>query len=335
MLAPISVTAFLPRWADVQPAPQQPTGPMPEPPPEIKNRPQPPPPGPPPPLPDGAQPAQPPAPAPAPPTTPANPGKGPFQKPTTVSITRDFDRPVLDNTRLGSIPQDYYQWTWGWGWPYGSSNHVPAGGSNNDFGPVGVYRDVPEQNADGSPRMRHVTETVTDSTYSEEKRTIGCGVAGLAAGVGGAALTGSLMGSHAGPLGMVVGGVLGAVAGAAIGLKTAQGDTLKEVWVTDAIEKPTFTGYTEYLQPQYHYEQECHTVSDGNGGTRQECYSRQVLDGFWHQFSPDIQWTPIGSFKRPTLQHTAPIGSVGGGALAVGAGLAVGAAVAAIATAVL
>jgi hypothetical protein len=238
----------------------------------------------------------------------------------------------MHEQQLGSIPSDWYQWTWGAPiYGYGFSIDHPCYGGTCEAGPIGVYRNVPDYNADGTPMKQQVTRTITANTYNQAYRTAGFGLLAGAAGVGGAALTGALIGGHAGPLGMAVGGAVGAVAGAVFGYRSAKGDTLKEVWKTENIEHPTMTGFTEWLQPSYHYEQWCHPCPDPDGrGEHEECESREVLDGYWHQYSPDISWKTVGQWDHPTLQHTAKVGSVGGSFMALGGGVALGAAAAAL-----
>ncbi|MHB2016426.1 MAG: hypothetical protein ACYCW6_05710 [Candidatus Xenobia bacterium] len=327
------------RILSATPAPP-PAQPLPQPPPDIQNRPQQPAPGQEPAKPNGAEGNDESVELPKP-TVQQTPKGGlhlPFEKPTTVSITRSWQEPIYDRTLLGSIPEDYFQWTWGWGgWGGGASTYHPIGGPNNNYGPVAVYRDVPRQNPDGTPQMQPTTQTLTATTYDQKARSMWGGVLGAGVGVGAAALTGlAAGGSVGGPIGMLVGGVAGLAAGAAIGFTTAKGDTLKEQWQTASVNTPTFEGYQEYLQPQYHYNQVCHPEThrdpDGNLETTQECESIPVLDGYWHQFSPQIAWTSIGSYKYPTLQHTDPISTAGGLALGVGAAAALGVGAAFLAT---
>lgn len=99
--------------------------------------------------------------------------------------TRTWMGPVLQNTRLGEIPADYYERSLGISWP----------GTGIGFGrnsKQSVYREVPLYNSDGSVRMQQVERTFDTGRYGALGGailggTIGAGV-GLAAGVAGGTL---------------------------------------------------------------------------------------------------------------------------------------------------
>lgn len=263
------------------------------------------------------------------------PGNVVFLPTSTTTITRTYDEPVYHSENLGRIPADYYQPAWNpYPWSGGGSIFYPIGGGTFGMGQVDVIRDVPDYNADGSAKKQSVTRTLTATTYDQQKRTIGFGLAAAAAGAGAAALVGVARGSGAGPVGMIVGGLLGGVAGAAIGFKSAVGDKISEQWMTDSINHPTLIGYEQWTSPDYRTEYETHTVQDGNGQSHQETTSRQVLQGWWTRYSPEIRWRDVGSYTYPTLQHSAKVGPVGGTFMAIGAGALLGAG-AALATALI
>lgn len=243
----------------------------------------------------------------------------------SVTITRTFDVPVLNSEHMGNMPSDTYEHNWfGFGttWTRTESHHCYGGKCT--AGPVGVYRDVPEYNADGSPRMRSTTETLTEEVYDPKSRSLVMAGIGAAMGIAGSALGGALMGSSPwAPVALGVSAALGAAGGYALGHKTATGDSVKEVWETRSINHPTMTGYTETIRPDtYEEETNCRQEEDANGNTKRVCDTETKVRGYWHSFEPDIFWRQVGSYDRPTLQHTNAIGPVGAGAMtAAGAGL--------------
>lgn len=256
------------------------------------------------------------------------PGEIQWLPTSTTTITRTWDVPVLHSQSLGRIPADFYQpalnpWN---PWTGGGGIYYPIGvGGTFGYGEVDVVRDVPEYNADGTPRMQSVTKTLTETTYNQKNRTIGFGIGAAVAGAGAAALVGVAEGTGAGPVGMIVGGLLGAAAGAAIGYKSAIGDKVYEQWMTDTISHPTLVGYTQWTTPDYRTEYEHHTVRDAGGHEHDETTQRQELLGWWMRYDPEIHWRDVGSYKYPTLQHSGKVGAVGGSFLAIGAGALLGA----------
>lgn len=244
---------------------------------------------------------------------------------TTVSITRTFDAPVLNEEHLGSIPSDTYEHNWfGFGTTWTQTESHSCYGGKCSAGPVGVYRDVPEYSADGSPRMQTVTETLTEETYNPKTRSL------VMAGIGAAmAMVGSAMGSHFlggspwAPVALGVSAAVGAAGGGALGYKTAAGDSINEVWENRPISHPIMTGYTETIRPDtYTEETNCRQEEDSNGNSVRVCDTETKVRGYSHDFSPDISWRQVGSYDRPTLQHSNAVGPVGAGAITVaGAGL--------------
>ncbi len=186
-----------------------------------------------------------------------------FDKQQQVAIQREWDKPVTQNERVGGIPQDYYEHAFappmpGYGyWPTREYSQSANGGST-DMGPVGVNREVPVYEADGKPKMEHVSQTLTEKTHNQKTTTlVGGGVgavlgAGLAVGV--LAAMGGL-GGAAGVVGGLMGGVAGAAAGAAAGYKAVAGDKIEEVWMKEQILHPHMTGYTERITPDVWHEQ--------------------------------------------------------------------------------
>lgn len=224
-----------------------------------------------------------------------------------LTITRTYDRPVTREQKLGSVPSDYYE-------PrqalpqhgLGSIQHFPE----NEAGPRDIKRPVPEYNADGTPRMETVTETLSDESYDSRKRAAGCGALGAAAA---GAVAGTLA---AGPIGTVVGALAGAAAGGVIGFRSADGDQVSERWVEKDITHPSMHGYNEYTLPVPEFER----VEDPETG---ETQTEVDLRGYYHHYGPCIEETKVGSYQQPEIEHSKS-GALKAGVLTVGAGLAVG-----------
>lgn len=223
-----------------------------------------------------------------------------------LSITRTYKKPVREKKHLGSVPRDYYE----------SAHLIPQHGlgsvkhfDGNEAGPRKIERQVPVYNADGSPKMEEVTETITAKTYNSKGRGTGCGLLG---GATAGALAGTLA---AGPVGTVVGALVGAAAGTAIGVHSAKGDKLEERWVSKDINHPSMDGYNEYTLPV----PEFHRREDKNG----EKHTDVSLKGYYHHYGPEIENKKVGSYDQPEIAHSRP-GAVKAGLLTVGAGLAIG-----------
>lgn len=237
-----------------------------------------------------------------------------FEKQKEVSITRTFDVPVTDNTMLGRMPSDEYESNWGgWGSTWTRTRTFDCYNGQCNAGPQTVYRDVPRYNADGSPMMKSVTETLTEKSYSQKNRSLI--MAGVGAGLGmvGTMIGGAIAGGSAlQPLALGLSAAVGAAGGFAFGYKSAAGDEVKEVWESKDISHPTMTGYTETIRPDTYQEvRDCRRDKDGN----EHCEYDTKVRGYWHEYSPDISWRKVGSYTRPTLQHTNTFGPVGAGLL--------------------
>ena len=168
---------------------------------------------------------------------------------------------------------------------------------------------MPVYNADGSPKMEEVTETITAKTYNSKGRGTGCGLLG---GATAGALAGTLA---AGPVGTVVGALVGAAAGTAIGVHSAKGDKLEERWVSKDINHPSMDGYNEYTLPV----PEFHRREDKNG----EKHTDVSLKGYYITTAPRLKTKKSAAMinpKSPILDRAA----VKAGLLTVGAGLAIG-----------
>ncbi|MEW6282992.1 MAG: hypothetical protein AB1758_30545, partial [Candidatus Eremiobacterota bacterium] len=104
-----------------------------------------------------------------------------------VTITRTWDRPVLEEKKLGGIPSDYYEHAWGWptpGWGYWPSSERSYGcyGDSCEMGPVGIYRNVPVYDENGNARKDPYTQTLTEKTYDQKASFFTGGGVGLLLG---------------------------------------------------------------------------------------------------------------------------------------------------------
>jgi len=143
-------------------------------------------------------------------------------------------------------------------------------------------------------------------------------------------------------LGAAGGGVAGAVAGYALGYENAAHDTVSEEWKTHDIKNPTLTGWSHrdvedghYESHTYYtYESVSHTDSDGKTYYTYESVSHTYYtyehDGYWHRNDPNINWSKVGDFKTPHLEHSTSIGPIGGAAIGLGAGIVGGGIIAAV-----
>ena len=244
-----------------------------------------------------------------------------FEPSEKTSITRTFDVPVTNSEHLGNIPSDEYEHNWfGYGTTWTRTENHGCYGGKCTAGPVGVYRDVPVYNADGTPKLQSVTETLSEDSYDQKNRALVMSGIGAAIGVAGSALGSAFIGASAwSPVAMGVSALLGAAGGFAVGHKTAAGDTVKEVWETRSISHPSMNGYTETIRPDtYTQEKNCRTDNNGH----RQCDTEQKVRGYWHEFEPNISSRQVGTYQRPTLQHTNKVGPFGAGAITVaGAGI--------------
>ncbi|GMU56349.1 MAG: hypothetical protein AMXMBFR33_54950 [Candidatus Xenobia bacterium] len=231
-----------------------------------------------------------------------------------TTVTRTYDRPVTTRQRLGSVPRDYVE----------GRGLLPQHGlgsvkkhDTNEGGPVEVYRDVPVYDEQGAPRLETVTETLSEKPYDPKKRSVGYAIlGGLTAG--------AAAGSFCGPVGTVLGAVAGAVTGGVLGFRSAENDQVEEVWHDRPINHPRMEGSTEYTVPIPEPRERYVKQADG----RYERKTSWRIGGYYHHHRPDIKQEKVGEYREPELEHTRKTDTTTGAALAVGAGLAIGLAVA-------
>lgn len=185
-----------------------------------------------------------------------------------------YHKPIIERTKLGTKPRNSFdQQKTGDGYVACQGQACTLEGHN-------VWRDVPLKNADGTPQMIDVDQTVDLTPRSPLKY-------GAVAGLAGAALGGLGGWLAAGPAGVApavaagvgaaaVGGVSGAIAALAV-----HGDKVKLVWDTHEIIDRRMTGYQEFVGP-----------GEKNGER-----------GFFHRFIAEVPEEVIGTYQTPRAVH--------------------------------
>lgn len=126
-------------------------------------------------------------------------------------------------------------------------------------------------------------------------------------------------------LGAGTGAVVGGVLGAGRGLYHQSMDQVSEVNERHSINDPYLNGY------RYRIQDDWDTDCTGTGEHRR---CDRELDGWWHNYSPRIEDRVVGSYLKPTLQHShqgTVLGSaVTGAVMGAGVGAALGLATAVV-----
>ncbi len=170
-----------------------------------------------------------------------------------------------------------------------------------------------------------------DEISSEAKKGFKLNPGATCAGVAGM-VAGYAFGGAAGA------GVMGGLAGYGIGYISEAKGGVSEAWKTHDIENPVkLTGWsystTEYGHSEphyyYYYENVAHEQHNSDGTTytyytsEQKCDTHYTYehDGYYHRYSPEIDWEKVGEFKTPHFDHENPVGPLAG----TGIGIATGA----------
>ncbi len=186
-----------------------------------------------------------------------------------------YKEPVIQRTLLGKKPANLFNDS-----PTVTRDYVSVGETFPAGETANVWGDVPDKNADGSPRLREVTANLDLNPRSPLKYGL------IAAGIG--AAVGALTGLGVGPAlglsqlaGALTGGAgLAALAGGGAAL-AVHGDQVKVVWTQHDIVDHKLVGYREFVGP-----------GEKNGH-----------QGYFHRFVPDVQATVIGSYQTPAAVH--------------------------------
>lgn len=203
---------------------------------------------------------------------------------TAFTATVKYTGPDTVDTRLGSIPADYSTGT-----GYTKTETILfKDGVKEAANPRGrsdeIWRPQPQLDADGTPRMKPIEETLTATPRSKLLNTLGFGAAFGAAGgfigVVGAILTGE---------GAVIPAVAGtaAVLGGALGFARAAGDRVKLEYQETPILDYNLVGY------QHRSTEDETKDSDGNVTSSE----------YDHTFRPVFDNKQLGTYYKPVVVH--------------------------------
>lgn len=126
-------------------------------------------------------------------------------------------------------------------------------------------------------------------------------------------------------LGAAAGAVAGATVGTIAGFNSQSGNEINEVWETRNITHPEMNGYSHTAVPVF--DTDCTKDSQGN----ETCTTE--LEGWWHNYSPNITNRIVGNYQEPTFQNSnfleplmgGVLGAIGGGAVGLAAGIGIAA----------
>lgn len=102
---------------------------------------------------------------------------GTFEQTQKEVHSRSWDAPILENTRLGEIPRDYYQRYWILPFPNGANDYKN--------GTEEVFRPVPAYQADGQVAMQKVEKSFDTARYGPTGGAILGGLIGTGVGLAG------------------------------------------------------------------------------------------------------------------------------------------------------
>lgn len=176
-----------------------------------------------------------------------------------------------------------------------SSKSEAAGANRGFFGKMGdkidnwIKRNITGSSRDGGIYKNHVDYTRQHKRYA---------AAGAAAG-----------------------GAVGCAAGMFVGYEDMKTDNPEIVWREHDIRDPRMDGFTHWVQEDGHYESDyIGTDSEGNA----QYIERYVVDGYWHHYSPRINYTKVGSYSTPSYEHSSKWTPLTGGLLGLVGGTIIG-----------
>ncbi len=191
-----------------------------------------------------------------------------------IFVDLKYQTPILDKTRLGSMPQDFFDQN-----PRPAIGEVHFGDAPPPEHPFAVYRNLPRLTPEGLPMMLDQQEHLEGAPKNVVKT-------GLIWG-GGAAAAGALVGAGLGALighpaiGATVGGL---IAGSGVGLwmaKEANKDRVALVWKPHVIETHEMKGFRENV-------------------TAGELHGQK---SYYHHFEPILETRAVGTYQTPHVEH--------------------------------
>ncbi len=206
-----------------------------------------------------------------------------------IDQTVTYRKPVYRKTKLGSIPHDYHSYSSHRDRYYTSCDQGVCNGRGRE-----IWRRLPTYNPDGSLRLETVEEQITAYPDNPIWGGLKWGVIGGAVGAALGLVTGLVASTALGAT-MGVGATLGGALGAAYGANDALQDRIRLEWQEKPIHQADLAGY--YHDVDSRWRQECGYDWDGDW----RC--RSVPDGYDHEFRPDIQLNPVGTYVAPVVVH--------------------------------
>ena len=148
------------------------------------------------------------------------------------------------------------------------------------------------------------------SAYQNIKRSLGEAVVGSDFARQDGTVDGIVLGASAGA-------VLGGAVGGARGLLHQTQNQVTEELRHRSISEPKLDGYRYYVRADW--DRDCRTHGE-------HTHCERELDGWWHNYSPNIRERVVGGFTEPTLQnsHQATVVGAAFTGAAIGAGIGAG-----------
>ncbi len=209
-----------------------------------------------------------------------------------VKVDVDYRPPVLVDSKLGEIPNDYHSY----------SGHVDQHYTSCEQGQCQregreVWRPLPRLDSTGHPQFTTVTKHIDAAPTSALLQGAKWAAIAAVAGAGAGTLVGLFTGL---PLTVCAGaGASGAaVIGAGLGAYQASRDRIRLEWQEKPVQDLQLAGY--YHEAHEQTRQDCH-YEYWNGHSHYVCHT--VHDGYNHDFRADVQGTTIATYWEPVVVH--------------------------------
>lgn len=215
----------------------------------------------------------------------------------TESFTETYKLPLYINRKLGSIPKDSFEETDQPKYDGGFVKEIPCPAEGGcDLGSEPVTATIPIMQ-NGAPLMKEVTETLSARPYSP-LRAILTGIVGAAI-TGGTALALSHlpklpMAQYTLPAAVALSGLFTGL----VGLISAAGDHLTVQQEPHDVIDTKLLGYTYVVSEKGH----CHPGAGAKAVPRGDC-PEYVIEGYQHQYTPNLERKKVGEYKFPVLVH--------------------------------